>query len=213
VIDISRHLRLILFDTAWWLLEADANEKARVMQMVERHMGGAQGRTLMLAAHHPWSSGSAHGGLVPFWQAMGVKWLLARSGAALQDVNSLPYRDLKNQLERVFQRTSTPLIWAGGHDHALQVIESQQTTDPRYNIVSGSGSKISKVGRIPGMLFHRAEPGFMRMVIMKSGAIDLFMVSAPGQYLQCTGDAAAQAECMDKGTLEFKTVFSVRLKQ
>jgi hypothetical protein len=213
VLDIGGHLRVILFDTAWWLLEADVNEKARVMQIVERYMGGAQGRSLMLAAHHPWSSGSAHGGLVPFWGTIGVKWLLARSGAALQDVNSLPYRDLKNQLTLVFQRTATPLIWAGGHDHALQVIEGIQPTDPRFNIVSGSGSKISRVGRIPGMLFHRAEPGFMRLVVMQSGAINLFMVSAPGEYLECTGTGTVQSECMDRAVRAFKTVYSARLKQ
>lgn len=213
VVDIGRSVRLLLIDTSWWLLEADRNEKARVTQIVERYMAGAQGRSIVLAAHHPWTSGSAHGGLVPFWGTIGVKWLLSRAGAALQDINSLPYRDLKDQLTGIFQRTSPPLLWAGGHDHALQVIKGIQTNEPRYLIVSGSGSKLSKVGDTAGMLFRRSEPGFMRVVIMKNGSIDVFVVSGPAEYLECVGSQAVVAQCMEAGPREFKTVFSVRLKE
>ena len=63
------------------------------------------------------------------------------------------------------------------------------------------------------MLFRRSEPGFMRLVIMKNGSVDIFVVSAPAEFLECIGTQTAVAQCMEAGTRAFKTVFSVRLKE
>jgi hypothetical protein len=212
ILDIGRHLRLLLIDTAWWLLEADPGEKTRVIQLIEQHMTATQNRSIVLAAHHPWTSASAHGGIVPFWKLFGVKWLLSKSGAALQDINSLPYRDLKDRLNRVFEKTGPPMLWAGGHDHALQVIRGMQANEPRMNIVSGAVTKSSKVGQTAGMLYRSSEPGFMTLVAMKSGAIDLFVASGPIQYAKCLGADAERTRCLQEGAAAFRTVYSIRLK-
>jgi hypothetical protein len=213
VLNVGRTLRVLLIDTAWWLLEANPEEKNRFMAKFEREFVQRGNHELVVVSHHPWQSGSAHGGLVPFWQGIGVKWLLSRSGASLQDLNSLPYRDLKTRMGQVFEKTAPPLVLAGGHDHNLQVIKATSPHEPRFSLVSGAGSKSSKVASTDGSLFHRSEPGFMRLVAMRSGAIDLFVVSAPGEFLDCAVSGAAQLEqCMTAGVQAFRTVYSTRLK-
>jgi hypothetical protein len=213
-IDISRHVRLLLIDTAWWLLEADYSQKTLFLQRLDTAMANARDRSVVIAAHHPWTSGSAHGGLISFWEGVGVKWLMARSGAALQDINSLPYRDLREQFTRIFVNRGTPLLFAGGHDHALQVIKGMSATDPKFIVVSGAGSKSSKVGPTDGTVYRDPGPGFMRFVALKNGAVDLFVVAANPDFLLCNAaDEAVREQCVDVGPREFRTVFSVRLKE
>jgi hypothetical protein len=213
VILLGRHLKLLLIDTAWWLLEADYTEKRRFLERLDQNLREPGGRELVLAAHHPWQSAGPHGGLVPFWRTIGMRWLMSRSGALLQDLNSLPYRDLKIQFNAVFARYDPPLLFAGGHDHNLQVIRATMPTEPRFNIVSGAGSKSSRVGYAEGMLFGGDDPGFMRLVVRKNGAIDLFVVSGGSDYLLCTdSDADDRRQCLDEGASAFKTVFSMRLR-
>jgi hypothetical protein len=210
---VGRHVKLLLVDTAWWLLEADYEEKLSFLRKLERETADRRGRELVIAAHHPWRSGSAHGGIVPFWRTIGVRWLLSRSGAMLQDLNSLPYRDLKSQFSAAFKRFGPPLLFAGGHDHNLQIIGATLATEPRFSVVSGAGSKSSVVGPTEGSVFHRAEPGYMRLVTLKNGSIHLYVVSAIDDFRECdSGDEASRRQCLDSGAREFRTVFSMRLK-
>ena len=211
-VDVGRFLRLLLIDSAWWMLEANDSEKARFLTAMEKELKDTDGRSIVIAAHHPWSSGASHGGLVPLWKGIGVRWLLNRSGAILQDINSLPYRALRNELNAMFVKYGRPLLWAGGHDHNLQVMKSNTEHEPAYDIVSGAGSKTSKVGPTPNTVFARSEPGFMRLVAMKDGAVNLFVVSAAEDFLECTGPAEAVRQCVEVGAREFRTVYSVRLR-
>jgi hypothetical protein len=210
---LGRHFKVLLIDTAWWLLEADYQEKLSFLRKLEREMVDLRGRELLIAAHHPWQSGSAHGGINPFWRTIGVRWLLSRSGAMLQDLNSLPYRDLKNQLNATFRRHAPPLLFAGGHDHNLQILRATIPTEPRFSIVSGAGSKSSVVGPTEGTVFHRSDPGYMRLLILKDGSVDLFVVSAQDDFRECrANEEIRRRQCLENGAREFRTVFSLRLK-
>lgn len=211
-VDMGRHLRMLFLDTAWWLLSADEGEKLRMMQRLQSQMQSRGNREILIAAHHPIRSASAHGGLNPLFSAFGAKWLLGKTGAALQDLNSLPYRDLLFQLNGVFRATSSPLIFAGGHDHALQVLRANRDEDPRYMLVSGAGSKLSRVGHLEGMMYRALEPGFMQLVIKKNGGIDLFVYTAPEEYLKCNGETRPLNECVESGASEFKVRWGGRLK-
>jgi hypothetical protein len=213
VVDIGRFARIIILDTAWWLLAPNGVEKDRMMDQLLAAMSSAHGRSVMLAAHHPYKSASAHGGLQPFWSTLGIKWLLTRSGAALQDLNSLPYRDLLNRMKVVFERTGPPLMFAGGHDHVLQVIKATEKLDPQYMIVSGAGSKISQVGHIDGMVYRGEQPGYMRMVVKKNGGIDLFVVAGPKDFKSCDrGNPTLNAQCVSAGVQAFRNTFGTTLR-
>jgi hypothetical protein len=213
VIDVGKHMRIIILDTAWWLLAGNNPEKDRLIANLETAIRGAGGRAVVLTAHHPYKSASAHGGLQPFWKGLGIRWLLTRSGAALQDLNSLPYRDLLDRMKVVFQRTGKPLVFAGGHDHVLQVIRGTDEFDPTFMLVSGAGSKLSKVGHIDGMVYRGEEPGYMRMVVKKNGGIDLFVVAGPADFKSCDrGDPALTSQCVAAGVLAFRNVYGVSLR-
>jgi hypothetical protein len=213
ILDVGRHIRIIIIDTAWWLLAPNAPEKQQLMDRLFEAMLNPQGREIILAAHHPYKSASSHGGVQPFWEALGIKWLLTRSGAALQDLNSLPYRDLLDRFKAIFERTGPPLMFAGGHDHVLQVIQATEKLDPRWMIVSGAGSKLSQVGHIDGMVYRGREPGYMRMVVKKNGSMELIVVSGPEDYYKCERpDAASTAQCVAAGVQAFQNSHSIVIK-
>jgi hypothetical protein len=213
-VDLGKSVRLLLLDTAWWLLEADYDEKIAFLKRLDAEFVSAGNRSIVMAAHHPWTSGSAHGGLIPFWEGIGVKWLMSRSGAALQDINSLPYRDLRTQFTRIFTERGSPLLFVGGHDHALQVIKGMSPTDPRFIVVSGAGSKSSKVGPTDGSVYRNPGPGFMRLVTLKNGAVDLFVAAATPDFLKCdAADESVRQQCIEVGPTQFNTVYSVRIKE
>lgn len=214
-LDIGEHVRLLLLDTAWWLLDGGrltADSHDDVLARIEEGMATAGDREVFLAAHHPFRSGGPHGGEFDFWRTFGVRYLLARSGAILQDVTSVPYRKLEYGLREIFARQGPPLGFIGGHEHSLQVLGPLRGSDPQYSIVSGSGSKLSQVGGADAMYFGSSTPGYMRLVIEKDGGITLFVVSAPAEHQYCGGDEQARARCMAEGIAAYRTVHSQRLR-
>lgn len=212
LLDVGRRLRLLIYDTPWWLLATDQSRKARVFRQTEDALRSAGERTVIFASHHPYSSASSHGGHVAFWKTLGVRFLLARSGAILQDLNSVPYREFTTSLLEAF-RAGPPFIWAGGHDHSLQVIRHEEPGEPRWSLVSGSGSKVSRIGHMEGMQYRHAAPGYMKLFVHLDGSVDLFVVAAPGRSsLSCLGEGEALRECMTRTVAGFETTFGARLR-
>jgi hypothetical protein len=167
----------------------------------------------MIASHHPFKSGSSHGGLVPFWRTLGVRYLLARSGALLQDLNSIPYRKLVVGLRGVFRETGVPLIYAGGHDHTLQVIEGVDPDDPKHMLVSGAASKTGRVGYREGMRYKGPLAGYMRVETLKNGQVYLFVTAADTRYQLCPDTVPATLRtCMEQSVAAYRTDYSARLK-
>ena len=213
IVDVARKLRFILLDTAWWLLSADREEKDRTMARLQEGMLSARGRQVIMAAHHPMRSASAHGGAISLFDVFGVKWLLNKSGAALQDLNSLPYRDLLSRFDAVFRRTGPPLIFAGGHDHSIQLMHATRDVEPRFMIVSGAGSKSSKVGTAEGMEYRSSGPGYAQLIFMKDGGVDLAVYTAPSETLICEQVTVdAREKCMQDGVAKYKRVYSTVLE-
>lgn len=212
IADVGSRVRLLIYDTAWWLLAQDTVPKQRLFRETQEITRTTEGRFLIVAAHHPFQSASAHAGFVPFWKNLGLRMLLARSGAIMQDLNSIVYREMTRELLRAF-RSRPPLIFAGGHDHALQVIANDSFPMPRYSVVSGSGSKVSSVGHTEGMVYRASAPGYMRVVVHRSGRVDLFVIAAPDDdFLTCAGTGLALEECMNSRAREFTTRFGMRLQ-
>lgn len=210
IIDIGRRIRIVLIDTAWWLLSADKNEKAATMARLTQTMVADRGREIVIASHHPYRSASAHGGLVNFWSSIGLEWLLNRSGASLQDLNSLPYRDFLGQIEAAFKTAGVPLVYVGGHDHSLQLMHAVKPLDPRFILVSGAGSKTSPVSVQNGMMYRSPDAGYMQLIVRKNGGVDLFIYGMPFSDSFCTsGDVNA---CVQKGVDKVEMKYSMTLK-
>lgn len=214
VVDLGAHVRLLILDTAWWILAggrlSGANQGA-VLQRIEAAIRDSGDRQVIIAAHHPFQSGGPHGGEFSFWRSLGVRYLLARSGAILQDLTSLPYRDLKRGLRVIFQRTKTPVLFAGGHEHSLQIIEGRHPDDPTWSIVSGSASKVSSLGSEKNLRYGRSAPGYMRLLVHRDGGMSLYVESTPTQFKECPAGPRLR-ECMAAGVAAFRTVHSQRLR-
>jgi hypothetical protein len=215
VVDVGRHVRLLILDTAWWLLDGGrltAENQVDVLAGIEEAIASAGDREIFIAAHHPFRSAGPHGGEFNFWRTFGARYILARSGAILQDVTSLPYRKLEQGLRRIFERQGPPLVFIGGHEHSLQMFGPIQPTDPRYSIVSGAGSKTSSVGTADGIYFARDWPGYMRIVIEQDGGMSLFVIAVPPEFHECPTSEPERAECMEEGMAAFGTIYSFRLR-
>lgn len=211
VVDWGR-VRLLLLDTAWWLVPADDAARTTTLEQVDSAMAGAGDRDVLFAAHHPFASAGEHGGSRKFWELFGFEYILNRSGAILQDLSSIPYQRLLRGLRAIFARRGPPLAFIGGHEHNLQVLDAVEPTDPRYSLVSGSGSKLTAVGRAPGLRYGEAVPGYIRLVFEKNGGVIVFVEAVSEEYLSCPSGEPGRSECMARGVAAFRTVYSQRLR-
>jgi hypothetical protein len=215
VLDVGRDVRFVFLDTHWWL-QADHLDLLRdtVFFSVNQILRESENRALVFLSHHPFQSGGSHGGPVPIWRGFGVMWLLKKTGSLVQDLNSPVYRELQGGLENLFEEIRRPLIYAGGHDHNLQVIELDRPNRPQWTLVSGSASKTSDVGPSEGMRYGADLPGFMRLLFRTDGAIELHVYAAPVEYQHC-GDVEGEdvATCMTEGPAKYEEVFSSQLRE
>lgn len=209
VIDPGRRTRLVLLDTAWWLFKGDPREKATLIADVEDAFATAGSRRVLVAAHHPLESGGPHGAHAEIGRVLGLRFLLSKAGVLLQDLASEPYSDLRRQLLAVFAETGEPDIYAGGHEHSLQVFQTG-TTGTQRSVVVGSGSKLTSIGYTPGMLFGRSEPGYGKIFVLRNGNVHLRLEAAPARFLSCR--QAAPSGCMSEGIESFGTVWAETLE-
>jgi len=208
VIDLGDRLRLVVLDTAWWLLGRDSSETETVLQDVRRALDSAGSRRVVMVAHHPLETGGPHGAGVDLGSLFGIRWLLKKAGVLLQDLDSRPYSDLKTGLLDAFEAAGRPALFVGGHEHSLQVFEGGVSSAARA-VVVGSGSKLSGLSAVPGMLFGRSEPGYAVLVTRDNGDLQLILKSAPDRFLQCAEDE--RATCMQQADSAFRTVWSETL--
>jgi hypothetical protein len=208
VVDVGAHLRLVLLDTAWWLLEAEEEQHGLVLRGVADALATAGPRRVVIAAHHPFTSGGPHGGAMALGRTLGVRTLISLSGANLQDLASRPYADLRNGLVRIFAEHGPPALFAGGHEHSMQLLQGLGPTDPPHTVVSGAASKLTAVGAAPGMRFARSEPGFARLLVLADGRLHLSIETTGADYLICPDTEAERVPCMAEGVEGFRTVWS-----
>jgi hypothetical protein len=210
--DLRRNVRIAFFDTHWFLRERQAAHRAQFFDRLRRMLDGARDRELVLIAHHPFSSAGPHGAIVPGYHTLGIAYVMKKAGALVQDLNSPPYDDLLQGLRRTFDAArKPPLIYAGGHDHSLQVLRGKEEFDPRFGLVSGAGSKVSSVQMGAGIAWAGEQPGYMMLVFRKDDGVDLFVVGGDKQRIECIGADEELRRCMAEGTNQFTIVFSAAL--
>src|SRR5213593_2556621 len=162
-----------------------ADSEREVIDAVRAALRGAGSRTAVVVAHHPPVSGGPHGGHFE-WQdhifplrhlkswlwiplpVLGSAYPIAREhGWSTQDVSGAPYRRMSAALDSAFAG-APPLIYAAGHDHALQVIAG---TSVRYVLVSGAGTfgHLEHVATVDSTRFAESASGFMRVEFLHDG--------------------------------------------
>jgi hypothetical protein len=188
VADVADSVRLIAIDTQWWLrtgpkpIGADSGcptgSVEELLDTLDEAIATARGRLVIVVAHHPVASGGPHGGHLALkewlWPTYNLIYYPYRTlSRPLQDLNSDPYAEMIAGLQKVFTQHS-PLMMASGHDHNLQVIEGDL---PRYQLVSGSGSKRRAVRATSdprfNSLFWSESGGYMRLDVYADGRLGL----------------------------------------
>jgi hypothetical protein len=209
IVDVGRRIRLLLLDTQWWLQPGPrpvdptstcpADSEPEIVDSIRSGIESAGGRMVLVAAHHPLTSGGVHGGhldwedhIFPLRQVVPWLWLplpiigslypAARQyGVSSQDVGSRAYQRLIAAFRRAFAGRP-PALYAAGHEHNLQVIAGGAAG---LELVSGAGiyHHSGRAARIRGTLFARNASGFARLDVPASGHARLAVleVTAAGQ--------------------------------
>ncbi len=202
VVDVGQVVRLVALDTQWWLQDGPkpqdpasscpADSEREVVDSLRAALGTAGGRRVVVVAHHPLVSGGPHGGhfawqdhLFPLRNIKSWLWIplpligsvypaARESGISSQDAPSAAYRHMRAALDSAFA-ASAPLIYAAGHDHALQVIGG---TSARYELVSGAGifGHLDRVAALDSTRFARSASGFMRVEFLRDGRARLGVI-------------------------------------
>jgi hypothetical protein len=203
VVDAGSGLRLLLLDTEWWLFPHErrgdgsgcaTRNPTEVIARLDELLRSADGRQVIVAAHHPLLSGGPHGGyfslsdhLFPLRNLnsalfiplpiIGSLYPIARGfGISPEDLDSRPYRRLRAALDSAFA-CAPPAIFAAGHEHGLQLIDRGR---PPLLAVSGAGiyGHESFLQRLPETRFALAKGGFMRVDLLRDGRLRLGVIKA-----------------------------------
>jgi hypothetical protein len=195
VVDLGVRVRLILLDTQWWLhggpkprhptSNCTTDAEPEIVDSLRAAVQRAAGRLVVVAAHHPLSTGGVHGGhfgwkdhLFPLRPIFPWLWLplpvvgsiypaARRHGISSQDLGSHPYQRLIAGFRRAFEGAQ-PALYVAGHEHNLQVIAGGPA---RLELVSGGGiyGHTGRAARIRGTLFAKNASGFARLDVPLAG--------------------------------------------
>jgi hypothetical protein len=146
-----------------------------------------EGRHLVMALHHPLITAGPHGGhftlrqhifpLTDFWPwawiplpVIGSIYPISRQlGVTDTDMSDEFYQRVITTIYRA-TRPTVPLVFAAGHEHSLQVHRDFVGT---YYLVSGSGSKTTRVVHTETSMFAEATRGYMRLDVYGDGTLGL----------------------------------------
>lgn len=184
VVEISDDVAIITIDTEWYLTNWDKhpnlNDKCAIKSRekffleLEDAIKGNRDRTTVIAMHHPTTSYGPHGGQYSFKKQFYPKTLpfpipvlgtfinvLRRtSGASIEDLNNKRYNELMNRVTTLAQ-FSERVIFASGHEHALQYIVENNTPQ----IVSGAGAKEGTTRLLNGSQFSTGRMGYATLEV------------------------------------------------
>ncbi|MEP6711242.1 MAG: metallophosphoesterase [Ferruginibacter sp.] len=189
-VNINDDITLVIMDSQWWLQENDKpgiesdcpfKTKAEVLTQLDDIFARNAKKLVIFACHHPFRSYGQHGGyftikqhIFPFTDInpkfyfplpiLGSAYPLTRAvfGTA-QDLKHPFYQEMINDVQNVIKGHPN-VIYVSGHEHTLQMIQ-----DSGYNyIVSGSGSKTSRVSKSKNTLFASSDNGFVTLEISKN---------------------------------------------
>jgi hypothetical protein len=176
-------LRLITLDTQWWLHDFIVHDSLSTCPHTTGEVTAAlrslikstaDGRVAIAVGHHPLMTGGVHGGYC------GIAGPFRRLGGQSQDILSSLNRQMRDSLQAAFS-AKPPILYAAGHDHALQVMKGAPSA--QYLVVSGAGSQ----GKTECAVYMRESyyvsqhrVGFMRVDILKDKGVLLSVFDYSG---------------------------------
>ena len=154
---VSKDIIIIAVDSEWYITDWDKHPKIndnceiktriKFFEEFKSLVNKNQGKTIILAIHHPVFSNGNHGGQYAFNQYglpilnIPINVIRRASGIVPSDLNFPLYRELSNKITTVLQEYKEDVILVSGHEHNLQYVVHKNIPQ----IISGSGSKVNSV--------------------------------------------------------------------
>ena len=189
-IEISESIHLIIVDSQWYLENWDKNpgindnceikSREKFLLEFESMIKKNEGKTIIVAIHHPLFTYGPHGGyfsarqqLYPSQRKIPVPILgmLANhirqsGGVSKQDLQNERYNELATWLQAIIKYKDEKVIVVSGHEHSLQYIISNDIPQ----IIAGSGSKASAARLTGDAVFVHGKQGLAILDVFKDGS-------------------------------------------
>ncbi len=176
---LTDNLVLLAIDTEWWFHKHEkpqgktsychSQSPEEFLATLKMAIQRNEGKKIIVVGHHPIITNSAYftwkSHIFPLTD-FNKKWLLPlpilgsiyviyrKLGFSRHDISHSNYQKLNKGLIDAFG--NTPVIYAAGHDHNLQLHQRNK----QYYVVSGSGSKLRDVPKRHKALFTANHKGF-----------------------------------------------------
>lgn len=231
--DLGNNVVLVMFDSQWWLhphdkpeMESDCKCKTKdeLVEQIRDIVARNTKKLVILACHHPFKSNGMHGGYYTFKQHLfpltdlrknlyiplpiiGSIYPITRGiFGTPQDINHPVYTDMINKISEVVKQSSPNVVFVSGHDHNLQLIES----DGYQYVVSGGGCKQNRTSPNRNSRFNSTTEGFAVMDVYDSKNVNLTFYevhdtikqSEPFSLLNFSKLPAAFSDSIEKATVE-----------
>ena len=213
-IEISEDINLIIVDTHWFVTNWDKHPgindhceiktREKFFEEFEGDLKKSQGKTTLIALHHPMFTNGPHGGYYSFKSHMKPLPILGTiqnvlrktSGVTNTDQQNTKYNTLRKRIITIAQQHEK-VIFVSGHEHSLQYI----VQDKIPQIVSGSGSKLTAAKNVNGGVFSYGTQGFARLDIYEDGAATVHFYTAKEH------DIVFEANVFDKDSIVLLKTF------
>jgi hypothetical protein len=212
LVNISKDVIMIIMDSQWWIhpyekpgIESDCPYKTKdeVLNEIENIVRQNPKKLVLFACHHPFKSYGIHGGyftlkqhIFPFTEmkpnlyiplpVIGSIYPIARSVFGTpQDLKHPAYAEMIKDVQKVVKKHPN-VIFISGHEHNLQLIK-----DSSYHyLISGSGTKKSRVAKNKHELFGAAENGFATLEISNNKNVRVRFYTVKGDESKIAYDSA-----------------------
>jgi hypothetical protein len=193
--DVGRRLRLVAFDSASFIAHARESRAEQILTALDEavYRAAQDGRSVVLAAHHPVLSQGVHGrGQV--WGGPILRHLPAARGESNHPDYEVYAARLLDRFDRWARRDAptrdTVIAFVAAHDASLQVIERGAV----LHVVTGAADRASRVwdelSGLDRVRYLNAQPGYVAVHETIDGAVRLEVVEA-----HKTRSAPAQGVC------------------
>lgn len=188
-VKVTDDIILVMMDSQWWLHEYDKpgiesdcefKSKEEVLLQLDEIFSKNSSKLILFAVHHPFKSYGPHGGYFTFKQhifpftdwkpnlyiplpVIGSVYPLTRAVfGTIQDIKHPFYQDMIGKVGNIMKEYDN-IIHVAGHEHSLQhIVDSSQ-----HYIVSGSGSKSTRVSKGKNTEFATSDNGFAVLNVTK----------------------------------------------
>jgi hypothetical protein len=195
-VSVGEKIVLVCMDSQWWLEEdnerpgpssdCEFRDPKSVITALKDIVSSYPDKLIVLAMHHAFYTHGEHGGYYTIKQhifpltdmkpglyiplpVIGSIYPIARGVFGnVQDTRNPRYKDLINGVEDVI-RGRHNVIHVSGHEHTLQLLEHDST----FYVVSGAGSKHTRVKKGANSLFAHEGVGFAVIEVTESGRSDV----------------------------------------